>query len=192
MDAAYLHLLVNHFPIILSIMGVAAAIVALLVHRRAAWLYAAASLTIAGATAYPVMLTGHGAEDVMKHKWYVTKEAIENHEEAADIATWVLIATGVLNAFAWWRIARAGRNEAGADVLPGKILQGLVLVTGLAGLGTVSYAALQGGKIVHGSAQLDAGPGASPTPGAPAVPAPAAPTPAAPAQPADSSASHHM
>ncbi len=192
MDAAYLHLLVNHFPIVLSIMGVAAAIVALLVHRRAAWLYAAVSLTIAGAAAYPVMLTGHGAEDVMKHKWYVTKEAIENHEEAADIATWVLLATGVINAFAWWRIARAGRSEAGAtNVLPGKILQGLVLVTGLAGLGTVSYAALQGGKIVHGSAKLDAGPEASPAPGPPVAPAPAA-QPAQPGPPTDSAASHHM
>jgi hypothetical protein len=192
MDAAYLHLLVNHFPIILSIMGVAASVVALLVHRRGAWLYAAASLTIAGAVAYPVMLTGHAAEDVMKHKWYVTKESIQHHEDAADIATWVLVATGVVNAFAWWRIARAGRGDAAAmDVLPARVLQGLVLVTGLAGLGTVSYAALQGGKIVHGSSALDAGPGTPPAAGATAAPAPAA-QPAQTGPPTDSAAAHHM
>ena len=183
MNAAYFHLVVNHFPIILSIMGVLAALLALIVKRRGAWLYAAASLTIAGLLAYPVMLTGHAAEDVMRDKWYVTKESIDEHEEAADLATWVLLGAGLINAFAWWRIARAGRDASGAQMLPGGVIQTLVLVTGLAGAGTVSYAALQGGKIVHNAPALEtAPPGAAPSttptpPGATTPPSTTTPSP---------------
>ncbi len=167
MNAAYLHLVANHFPIVLSVTGVVAALLALIVKRRGVWLYAAVSLTIAGLLAYPVMLTGHAAEDVMRDKWYVTKESIDEHEEAADLATWVLLGAGLVNAVAWWRIARAGRDASGAQMLPGGIVQTLVLVTGLAGAGTVAYAALQGGKIVHGAPALETPPAATPAPAPP-------------------------
>jgi len=170
MDASYLHLLVNHVPIILFAFGTAAALLALLVPRRGVWLYAVASITIAGASAYPVMLTGHAAEDVMRKVWYVDKDAIAAHEDAADIATWTMIAAGVICALAWWRLARAPLDSA--LVLSGWS-KGLILLAALAGLGTVSYAAWQGGKIVHGAERL-----ATPPPGF--VP-----------PPADSSA-HHM
>ena len=47
MDAAYLHLVVNHFPIVLAIAGTVAALLALALQRRGLWVYAAASLTMA-------------------------------------------------------------------------------------------------------------------------------------------------
>ncbi len=191
MNAAYLHLVVNHFPIVLSIMGVLAALLALIVKRRGAWLYAAVSLTVAGLLAYPVMLTGHSAEDVMRDKWYVTKESIDEHEEAADLATWVLLGAGLINAFAWWRIARAGRDASGAQMLPGGVVQTLVLVTGLAGAGTVSYAALQGGKIVHNAPALEtAPPGAAPSTTPPSTTTPS-PIPAPPPSPPHDSGHTH-
>jgi hypothetical protein len=54
MDPAYLHLVVNHLPVVLSVVGAAAAIVALLVRRRGVWLYSVASMTIAGVVAAAV------------------------------------------------------------------------------------------------------------------------------------------
>ena len=63
MDGAYLHILINHFPIILSLIGAAAAIVFLFRPRRALWLYAVASLTLAGLAAYPTKFTGGLAEE---------------------------------------------------------------------------------------------------------------------------------
>jgi hypothetical protein len=170
MDASYLHLLVNHVPIILFAFGAAAALLALLVRKRGVWLYAVASITIAGASAYPVMLTGHAAEDVMRKAWYVDKDAIATHEDSADVATWTMIAAGVICAVVWWRLARAPLEST---LVLSRFSQALVLLAALAGLSTVSYAAWQGGKIVHGAERL-----ATPPPGF--VPPPA------------ESSAHHM
>lgn len=148
-DAAYLHLLVNHIPIILTMVGAVAAILALVMRRRAVWLYALASLTISGVTAYPVMLTGHAAEDVMKDKWYVTRESIDEHEDAGETAMWVLIAMGAVSAYAWWRLAR--RDEPGG---PPTWLAALVVVLAIAGVGTTTIAAYRGGNIVYYSPKL--------------------------------------
>ncbi len=156
LNAAYLHLVVNHIPIILSGVGTAAALLALVVQRRAVWLYALASLTIAGASAYPVMLTGHGAEHVMRKQWYVDKETIEAHEDAADVATWTLVVAGAVSAIVWWRLAR--ERDVFGNGVPPRWAQGLVLVTALAGIGTVAYAAYDGGLIVHAAARLQTPP----------------------------------
>jgi hypothetical protein len=148
-DAAYLHLLVNHIPIILTLVGAGAAVLGLVLRRRGLWLYAVASLTISGATAYPVMLTGHAAEDVMKDKWYVTRESIDAHEEAGETAMWVLIAMGAVSAYAWWRLVRRDRS----DLLP-MWLGALVFVASLAGVWTTTIAAYRGGNIVYYSPKL--------------------------------------
>jgi hypothetical protein len=152
-DAAYIHLLVNHLPIILTLVGAIAAVLAIATRRRAVWLYALASLTISGASAYPVMLTGHAAEDVMKDKWYVTHDAIDEHEEAGETAMWVLIVMGAVSAYAWWRLVR--RDTGG--VLP-LWLGAAVLVLSLAGVATTTLAAYRGGNIVYYSPKLAAPP----------------------------------
>src|SRR5690242_16627936 len=47
MNWPYVHTLINHFPIILVVMGAAAAVTALVLRRRGIWLYSVASLTLA-------------------------------------------------------------------------------------------------------------------------------------------------
>jgi len=161
MDATYLHLLVNHFPIFLFLFGTVTAILALLTRRRGLWLYALVLLTIGGAVAYPVMLTGHAAEDEARKMWFVDKDSVEAHEDAADTATWTMIGAGVIAALALWRLSGSGRHVGLAGEatdpeerhLPGWA-QAIVILAALAGLGTVSYAALQGGKIVHDAERL--------------------------------------
>lgn len=44
----YAHLLVNHFSVILAYVGLAAILLAAVRRRRALWLYAVATLTLAG------------------------------------------------------------------------------------------------------------------------------------------------
>lgn len=171
MDPAYLHLVVNHLPVVLSVVGAAAAIVALLVRRRGVWLYSVASMTIAGAIVYPVMLTGHAAEHEVKKQWYVDRDAVDAHEDAADIATWTVLGAGVVAVAVWWSLAR--RKDGAVLELPPVWAQGLVLIAALAGSGTIAYAAYQGGKIVHDAVRLQSPPpGVAPLP--PATPGPAA------------------
>ena len=70
MDAAYLHIVVNHFPIILCVVGTVAALLALALQKRALWVYSAASITIAGLTVYPVVFNGERAEDIVERRAY--------------------------------------------------------------------------------------------------------------------------
>jgi len=149
MNWPYLHTLINHFPIILSVMGAAAAVTAFTLRRRGIWLYALASLTFAGLTIYPAYLTGNEASDTMKHAWYVVPSMIHDHEEAADIALWVTLIAGAVSIFTWaWQARHEDRVE------PPTWLRTLVVVLALASVGTIAYTSLLGGRIVHESPKL--------------------------------------
>lgn len=149
MNWPYIHTLVNHFPIILTVVGAAALVSALIWRTRGAWLYALATLTLAGLAAYPAFLTGDEAADVMRKRWYVVRSMVEAHEESADFALWTLLVMGALCAYGWWRMTR---REPGT--LPPRWLRLVVLFATLAALGTVTYSAYLGGRIVHDSPRL--------------------------------------
>ena len=61
MDAAYLHLLVNHFPVVLSVVGTGSLLLALVTRRRDLWRHATLTLLLAGIAAIPAKRTGHAA-----------------------------------------------------------------------------------------------------------------------------------
>lgn len=148
-DAPHIHLMVNHFPVILAIMGLAAVVLALVTRGRVAWLYAVATLTVAGVTVWPVHLTGDFAADVMKHKWYVVRDMIEKHDNFSGITMWVILATGAISAYAWWLMVRRRPGEP----LPAW-LRVSILVGALGSVGTSAYTAYLGGQIVYGSPRL--------------------------------------
>jgi hypothetical protein len=144
MNWAYVHLLINHVPVILAPIGFVVAILALITKRRSVWLYALATLTLSGLSAYPVMASGDEASHIVRRIPGVSRDAIEEHEESGDTAMWFLLAAGVVAAYAWWRMTKQRPQET----LPGWLV-GLVLLTGAAAAGTVSYASLEGGYIMH-------------------------------------------
>jgi len=147
---AYVHILINHVPIILAGLGAAAALASLVWRRRTVWLYAVATLTLAGLSVYPVLLTGKRAEESMEKMWYVTRDAIHTHEDAGEVATYVMLAVGALSAYAWWRATRWMRP---ADAPP-TWLRAAVVVGALASTGALSYAAKQSDYIMHYSPRL--------------------------------------
>lgn len=150
-DWPHIHLLINHFPIILAVMGAVAVVVALLTRYRGVWLYGLASLTIMGLSAWPTVFTGQHADDALHDPWYIVRGSIDRHEEAAELAMWIMLATGAIAAYAWWRSVRRDRESPQG---PGW-LRIAVLIGALASLGTVTRAALLGGEIVHGSSILE-------------------------------------
>ena len=176
-NGAYVHILINHFPIILSLLGAVAAVIALFRPRRMLWVYAVATLTLAGILAYPTMLTGHMAEELIEKMPYASRRAIHAHEEAGELAMWVLIATGVIAAYSWWRTSQSAPRDETFDA-PGW-LRVLVAIGGVASAGTAAYAAKLSDPILHYSPAI-------PHPAAPGIPAvapPAATAPLAPATP---------
>ena len=139
----YAHLLVNHFPVVLSVFALGVAILALLLGRRALWLTAMGALTTAGAFIYPVHFTGDKADHALNDPWYIQSGTIEAHDNAAGIALAVILIVGVFAAYSWWRSLKRP-----ADLIPGWIRAG-VMVGALAAVGTVAYTAYLGGKIIH-------------------------------------------
>lgn len=159
MNWPYIHTVVNHFPIILTVVGTAALATALIWRRRPIWLYAVATLTLAGLSIYPAFLSGDEADHVMDRKWYVVKGSIDEHEETAEIALWIVLATGVIAAYTWWSMTRPGQKEP-----PPVWLRGLLLVAAIASVVSITYSSYLGGRIVHDSPKLAQPPGAAQLP----------------------------
>ena len=139
----YVHLLLNHFPVVLTTMGFIAALGALITGRRGLWLYTMGSLTVAGLSVYPVHFTGDQADHALKDPWYIKRGVIDAHDHAAGIAMTIVLVAGVVSAYGWWR-ALKNREE----VIPVWI-RAAVLVGALGGFGSVAYTAFLGGKIIH-------------------------------------------
>src|SRR3954469_5783595 len=101
MDWAHIHLLLNHFPIILVVVGAAAASLGTIWPRRGTWMHAAASLTLAGIAVVPTYFTGEPAEKTLNRPWYVERAAIHGHESAALISAVLVGVVALIAAYAW-------------------------------------------------------------------------------------------
>lgn len=144
MNWVYIHLLINHVPVILGGLAAFVAIVAIISGRRMAWLYTAITLTLAGLSAYPTSFSGDHAQRIFRQREPSAREAIRAHREAADVTQWILLGAGVLGIVGWYRI---GSDDPKAPV-PGWVKVTLALPA-LVSLGAVSITSERGGKIGH-------------------------------------------
>ncbi len=149
MNWPYIHPLVNHFPIILTVVGSAALVLTLIGNRRSVWLYALATLTLAGLSIYPAFYTGNAAAHALRNTWYVVRSMVDAHDEAAGYALPVVLVMGAVSAYAWWRMLR--REVMG---LPPVWLRAVVVLLAAVGLGVITWTAYLGGKIIHESPKL--------------------------------------
>ena len=144
----YAHLLINHFPVVLSVAALVVAILALLVQRRGLWLTSMGALTVAGLFVYPVHLTGMEADEALNDPWYVRPGVIESHEDAGTVAMYIILLVGAFAAYSWWRSLKRP-----ADVMPAWMRAG-ILFGALAAVSGVTYTAYLGGNIIHESPVL--------------------------------------
>ena len=145
----YAHLLINHFPVVLSVCALGAAILALLFKRRGLWQAVMGALTIAGAFIYPVHFTGDQAGHALHDPWYIRQGAMDAHDTAASIAMIVILIAGAFGAYSWWRSIKHPEEP-----IPGWMRGGL-LIGSLAAVVTVTYTAYLGGKIIHEAPVLE-------------------------------------
>lgn len=145
----YVHLMLNHFPVVLSVSALAVTVLALLVRRRGLWLTAMGALTAAGLFVYPVHFTGDKAEHALHDPWFIRAGAIEAHDKAATITMVVILVVGAFAAYSWWRSLKRP-----ADLIPGWVRAGVVAGS-LAAAGGITYTAYLGGKIIHEAPVLD-------------------------------------
>ena len=164
MNWPYLHTLVNHFPIVLTVVGSAVLVLALITRGRGVWLYALATLTLAGLSVYPAYFTGDEASDAVRNTWYIVRSMVREHSQSADWALVTVLIMGAASAYAWWRMLK---RDIGA--LPPVWLRWLVSLLAALALSVVVRTAVLGGRIVHESPKLQ-----NPPPGM-GAPAPTTP-----------------
>ena len=149
MDLAHLHLLLNHFPTIGTIMGGGLFVLSLITNSDD--LKRASLVVLLGISliAIPTYITGNGAQDAVKSLPGVSKTLIETHEGAALVALGFIEVTG---AFAWlglWQFRRLAR-------VPNWNLAVILVLTAVS-LGLMARASNLGGEIRHGEIRAEQG-----------------------------------
>jgi uncharacterized membrane protein len=139
----HVHLLLNHLPIIVTMLGLL--LVAVAVWKQSDYLARMAlAFFVGGAlSALPTYLTGESAEDTVIHLHLpgVTREVIERHSDAALISA---IFVGLLGVFALWSLWRY-RLPA---ILPAWVVR-TTLVASIVGSGLMAWTGLLGGEVRH-------------------------------------------
>lgn len=144
---AHLHLILNHWPIIVPMIGLLLLAFAWLRHAEPAARTGLALLVGGALAALPVYLTGEDAEHAVERAPGVTEALIEQHADAALTGSLVL---GVLGVFALWALWRYRRPTA----LPRWVLTAS-LGGALASSGLMAWVGLLGGEIRHTEVRAD-------------------------------------
>ncbi len=100
MNPTHIHLMLNHFPIIGTLMGSAIILFGIVKKQNSSRAIGAFIIVIMAVIAIPVMLTGEPAEESIKHLNGISKPLIHDHEEAGEKAFWMMEITGTFSLIA--------------------------------------------------------------------------------------------
>jgi uncharacterized membrane protein len=144
MNAAQIHLALNHAPLFLSIIGGVILILGLIRKNESFKTIALYMLVAAALFTAPVFLTGEGTEELIENLPGVNEGAIEEHEEMAKIAMILIAVTGAVALFGLF----LKKNETIS-----KFVFGAAVILSLASFGTMAQTAHLGGLIRHSELQ---------------------------------------
>ncbi len=146
-NPAHWHLLINHFPIILSIVGTLFLGLGLVLSKNTLKTSGLLLLILGALTAIPTNQTGEGAEEVVEEIPTVTLDGIEVHEEAAGTGLTIILITGgiaLITALMQLKYPKQAR-----------IMLFVALIAGITSAGFMSYVGLTGGEIRHSEIRGD-------------------------------------
>lgn len=95
MNTTHFHLLLNHFPVIGTLIGSGLLLWGIIRKQDNLKSIAAVVLALMAVIAIPVYLTGEPAEDAVENLAGVSETMIGLHEDAATIAIWLMGITGL-------------------------------------------------------------------------------------------------
>ncbi|MFV5690009.1 hypothetical protein ACM55M_15440 [Flavobacterium sp. ZT3R25] len=97
MNDAHLHMVVNHFPIIGTILGLGVLIAGIILKNNSVINTAYALFIVAALFALASMATGEGAEEMVEDMPNIGKRIIHEHEEIAEKLAIVLYLLGAIS-----------------------------------------------------------------------------------------------
>ena len=102
MNAAHLHLTLNHLPILGTLFGIFILAVAFFSKSEPLKRMSFTFFILAGLRAIPAFLTGEPAEDVVEKISGINKASIESHEELAKVALGMILGLGAFSTAAFF------------------------------------------------------------------------------------------
>lgn len=97
MDATHWHLILTHFPIVGTIIGIGILVYGQFAKNDDIKKVALVTFILMAILTIPVFLTGEEAEETVEHIAGVSEQLIENHEELAEKAIWLMGLLGILS-----------------------------------------------------------------------------------------------
>lgn len=141
MNDAHLHMVVNHFPIIGTILAIGI-LTAGLLNKNQSIINTAYVLFIIGAVfGILSMNTGEGAEEMVENMPGIGWEIIHDHEELAEKMALLLNVLGLLSIIALYLNYKKNTKE--------KLVSLFILAIGIASLFVVQKVGTSGGEIRH-------------------------------------------
>ena len=141
MDATHLHLTLTHFPIVGTIIGIGILIYGLLSKNLETQKVALSIFALMSIITIPVFLTGGEAEETVEHLAGVSEQSIEDHEELAEKAIWLMALLGILSVVGFFAIIKK-QSFAKAITL-------ITLIMSLGTFGIFAQVGNLGGQIRH-------------------------------------------
>ena len=97
MNSTYLHLLLNHFPIIGTLLGSGLFLWGIIKKQSQTQSIAAGVLFLMAVIALPVYLSGEPAEETVENLPGISEAMMELHEESANLAIWIMGIPGIVS-----------------------------------------------------------------------------------------------
>jgi uncharacterized membrane protein len=141
MDFPQLHLLLNHFPIIGTIVGVALFLLSFFVKAEDVRRSSSIVFVVVALLTIPAFMTGVGAQEKIVTDPSISNTMIQRHEGAAELAVWFIEITGALAVAALWQSVRR--------VSPARWNTLAILVFSLVTVGLMARTGNTGGEIRH-------------------------------------------
>ena len=152
MNLAHLHLLVNHFPTVGTVVGLGLFVFALLGKSEELQRASLGVFLIIGLLTIPAYVSGNAAQEVLlEAEPEASQTWVNRHQDAALLAFVFMEITGALAWFGLWQYRRIARMTRGNLMA--------VLVLSIVSVGLMARAASLGGEIVH--AEIRSGPAAT-------------------------------
>jgi len=150
MNDAHLHMVVNHFPIIGTILGLGILIAGIILKNNSVKSTAYVLFVVAAIFAAFSMGTGEGAEELVEDMPSVGKQIIHEHEEMAEKLAIVLYALGV--------IALIGLFMNYKNHVNAKFVSYVAVVVAVIGVFFAQQTGTTGGEIRHTEIRVNAVP----------------------------------
>lgn len=141
MDATHIHLLLTHFPIVGTIIGIVILIYGIYSKNESIIKVALGTFVAMALLTIPVFLTGEGAAETVENIPGVLENTIEEHEELAETAIWLMGLLGVLSLINLYVIFK--------NLSFSKTITLLTLLVSLATFGLFAQVGNLGGQIRH-------------------------------------------